>query len=300
MEQLLSGYLVYALSFLLIFISLATILYLQFSVAGIVNFGVVGFWGLGMYSFSILLVTFEIPFIIALVVACAITGLVSWLLGLIVLDLDGQSILVGTLAFATIIEYLTTTEKWLTNGVVGFGTVSIPFNFGNNSSLVYLIFILIVTSAVLLYAYQLKRAPYGRLLLSIKDNEVLSQSLGKPTFRHKVIFFTVTCTLLGLIGAMSAPLYSYLFPRMIGPGITFTIWIALMLGGKSRLMGGLVGILVTIGLFDYIIESVVPIPTIYASIIPNAKFALYGLTLMLILMFRPSGILGEKKRGVRR
>lgn len=299
MEQLLSGYAVYSLSFLMIFISLATILHLQFSVTGIVNFGIVGFWGLGMYSCSLFLLKFELPFAFAVVLASLLTGLVSMGLARIILNLDDQAVLVGTLAFAAIIEYLTTTEKWLTNGVMGLGTIKIPFDFGRISLFVYFLILMICLGLLLLYANKLKGSPYGRLLLSIKDNEVLSQSLGKPTFRHKIIFFTFSCLIIGFFGAMTAPLYSYIFPRMIGPGITFTIWIALMLGGRTRLFGGMIGILATIGLFDYFIESVVPIPTEYAEMVPNVKFTLYGLTLILILMFKPLGILGEKKKGVK-
>lgn len=299
MEQLLSGYLIYSLSFLLIFISLATVLHLQFSLTGIVNFGIVGFWGLGMYVFSLLLLKASMPFVIALLLASAITGLVSWALGSIILNLDDQAVLVGTLAFATIIEYLATTEKWLTNGVMGFGTVSLPFDFGRMSLFIYFLLIMVFVVLLILYAAQVKKSPYGRLLLSIKDNEVLAQSLGKPTFKHKVIFFTVTCAIIGFFGALSAPLYSFIFPRMIGPGITFTIWIALMLGGRTRLFGGLVGVLATIGLFDYFIETVVPIPTEFAEMVPNFKFAIYGLTLILVLMFRPLGILGDRKKEVK-
>jgi len=294
-EQLLSGYVIYSLAFLLIFISLATLLHLQFSLAGIVNFGVVGFWGLGMYSFSLLLVKGKVPFVLAVILACVITGIVSWILGRIILNLDDQAVLVGTLAFATIIEYLSTSEKWLTNGVMGLGTVNFPFNFGKKSLLVYSLILLVFTVLLMLYTYKLKKSPYGRLLLSISDNEKLSQSLGKSTFRQKNIFFTFTCALIGFFGAMAAPLYSFIFPRMIGSGVTFTIWIALMLGGRKRLFGGLIGVIATIGLFDYVIETVIPIPTQYAEIVPNIKFCVYGLMLILVLMFRPFGILGDKK-----
>ena len=300
MELLSSGYLTYALSFISIFIALATILYLQFSVTGITNFGIVGFWGLGMYLFSIFLVTFQIPFVPALIMAAVLTGLVSMVLGRVILNLDSQAVLVGTLAFATIIEYLATTEKWLTNGVIGFGTVKMPFDLGGMTNFVYFIVIFVVLVLIMLYAYQLKKSPYGRLLVSIKDNENLSQSLGKPVFKHKIIFFTVTCAILGLLGGLSAPLYSYIYPRMISSGITFTIWIALLLGGRTRLSGGVIGVLVTVGLFDYIIETMVPIPAEYKAMVPNIKYFIYGLTLVLVLMFRPSGIVAEIKGGARK
>jgi branched-chain amino acid transport system permease protein len=299
MEQLLSGYFVYSLAFLFVFIALATILHMQFSLTGIVNFGIVGFWGFGMYSCALLLLKLHIPFVPAALLASVLTGIVSLLLGRIILNLDNQAVLVGTLAFATIIEYLVTTEKWLTNGVMGLGTINFPFDIGRMTLFVYFLIIISITVLLLLYVSKLKSSPFGRLLLSIKDNESLSQSLGKPTFRHKLVFFTFSSALIGLFGALTAPLYNCIFPRMIGPGVTFSIWIALMLGGRKRLFGGLIGVLASIGLFEYIIETVVPIPTKYAEMVPNVKFAVYGLTLMLVLMFRPLGILGDEGRGAK-
>jgi branched-chain amino acid transport system permease protein len=182
---------------------------------------------------------------------------------------------------------------------MGFGTVTMPFNLGKMSLFALFLLILVFVALLILYVAKLKKSPYGRLLLSIQDNEILAQSLGKPTYKHKVILFAISCAAIGLFGALTAPLYSYIFPRMIGSSVTFTVWIALMLGGRKKLMGGLIGVLATVGMFDYFIETVVPIPRQFAELVPNLKFAIYGLMLILVLMFRPLGILGDNKKGVR-
>ena len=296
MEQLFSGYIIHSLSFILIFTALATILHLQFGVTGIVNFGIVGFWGFGMYACALFLLKLNITFVLAVIMASIFTGIISLVLSRIILNLDAQAVLVGTLAFATIIEYLTITEKWLTNGIQGYGTIKFPFDFGIYSGAVYFLVLLVFLIILILYAFRLEKSAYGRLLLSIQDNEPLSQSLGKPTFRQKIIFFTFTSALVGFFGALTSPLYSYLYPRMIGPSVTFTIWIALIFGARKRILGGLIGVLATVGLFEYIIELIVPIPAQYAEMIPNVKYVVYGLTLMLVLIFRPSGTLGDKKK----
>lgn len=287
------GYLLFSLTSIVIFIALATLLHLQFGLTGIVNFGVVGFWGLGMYSFAVLLLQYEIPYLLALVIATLLTGLLAFLLGLLILNLDSQSILVATLAFATIIQYLVTTEKWLTKGVIGIGTVPFPFDLGRRSDLVFLLLLSFFTIILLFYAYKMERAPYGRLLRSIRDNETLARGLGKPTHRQKVIFFTVTSMLMGFFGVLHASLNHFLVPSLLSPGVTFTVWIALILGGKRKVLGGLVGAIITVGLFDLLIETYAPIPTQYAQMVPNIKLMLYGLTLMLVLLFRPVGILGQ-------
>ncbi len=296
MGQILSGYYIYMLSILLVYIALATILHTQFGLTGIANFGLSAIWGFGMYSCALIIVKLNIPFVPAVILATVLTGVISIGIGLIILDLDNQAVLVGTLAFLAIIETLVISEKWLTNGVMGIGPVNYPFDIGTYTKFVYFLIILIFTIVLMFYARKLESSPPGRLYLSIQDNEPLSQSLGKPTFRRKLFFFTFTSALAGFFGAMAAPIYKFLFPKYMGPAITFTLWIALILGARKRIFGGLVGVLATVGLFDVVLESVVPIPSQYAGILYNTKYFLYGLTLILVLMFRPTGILGDKPR----
>lgn len=292
------NYIAYTVSFITIYIALATALYLQFSLTGITNFGIVGFYGLGMYAFSIFLITLKVPFLLSILLAMVLVFAVSLLLGRVLLNLSAQSVLVGTLAFATIIENAVITEKWLTNGVLGFGTVKIPFKINNitTTAIVYAVILLVLTAAFVLYAYKVKNTPYGRLLLSIKDNEPLSKSLGKSTFNHKILFFAVTSAIVALFGALSAPLYMTIYPRILGPGLTFTIWIALLIGGRTKVWGAIVGVLATVGLFDYLIVSVFNYPPRFASMYPNIKYAVFGLALILIFMFMPNGIIADRKR----
>lgn len=289
------SYFVFLISILIMYIAMATVLHLQFGVTGIVNFGFVGFWGFGMYVFAVLLLQYSIPYFLAMAIATVLTGLLAWLLGKLILDLDSQSILVATLAFATIVQYLVMTEKWLTRGVVGIGSIPFPVDIGRYSDLAYLLVLILVAGGLIWYAYRLERSPYGRLLLGIQDNEVLTRSLGKFTSREKLVFFTVTSAVIGFLGALNAGGVHFLVPRMVGPGVTFTVWIALVLGGRRHVLGGLVGTVATVGIFDIIIETFVPIPTAAAQLVPVIKLMLYGLLLILVFMFKPLGIFGSRR-----
>ncbi|MEN8249715.1 MAG: branched-chain amino acid ABC transporter permease [Bacteroidota bacterium] len=296
MDLLFSGYFIHMLSFILMYTALATILHIQFGLTGIVNFGIAGFWGFGMYACLLIVLNFNIPYFPAVILASVLTGIISMLLGRIILNLEPSSVLVATLAFHLIVEFLIISEKWLTGGVLGGGPVGFPFDLGRYNYIAWFLLIFLLTAILMFYAGRLGAAPYGRLLIGIQDNEPLAQSLGKPTFRQKTIIFTFTSALAGLFGAITVPLYTYLFPKFMGPELTFTIWIALILGSQKRLFGGLVGILVTIGFFDIIVEALIPIPVQYVILVASLKYVVYGLTLMLVLMFRPSGILGTRDR----
>jgi branched-chain amino acid transport system permease protein len=287
-----SSYLIFILSSMVVLIALATLLHLQFGLTGIVNFGVAGFWGVGLYACGILVVNLNLPFIVAVLLATLLVGVLGFVVGWVVLDLDDQAVLVATLSFASIGFYLVTTEKWLTKGSVGFGTIPFPFDFGTSTELVFLLLLALPTSLLVLYAWRIRGQPYGRLLVGIRDNEGLARSLGKPTFRQKLVLFTVTSALMGFFGALSASFHHFLLPSMLGPTLTFATWIALILGGKRHWAGGLVGAVVITVIFDVLIETYVPLPPEYVAMIPNLKYLLYGLLLILVIMFRPEGLLG--------
>ncbi|ANW65966.1 hypothetical protein BCA37_22490 [Mycobacterium sp. djl-10] len=294
--------LIFPLSTMAVIISLGALLHLQFGRTGIVNFGVVGFSGLGMYLTAILVVNHGFNFGVALVIASIVTGLVAAVLGWFILDLDSEAVLVATLAFATIVYYLVTTESALTGGVVGLGTVPFPFDLGDYdlTQMTYLVVLVLVAAGLLWYAWQVGRTPYGRLMLSIQDNEPLSRSLGKSTFGHKVIFFAVTCAAMGLIGGLEASVNQFLVPRLLTADATFVIWIALILGGRKQVLGIVVGAVLTFGLFDVIVEQYVALPREYAHLLPDMKLMLFGLVLILVIMFRPAGLLGARRRSTGR
>ncbi len=103
----------------------------------------------------------------------------------------------------------------------------------------------------------------------------------------------IRCTVMGVLGGLSAPLNQFLTPNMIVPSITFAVWISLVLGGKEHAYGAMLGVFVTFGLFDILIETYAPVSPEFAQVVPNFKLFLYGALLVGVLLFRPRGILDE-------
>jgi len=286
-------YLIYSLSLLVIYVGLTQLLYVQFGLLGIPNFGVVGFWGAGMYLTAVLNVQAAAPLGVAVVLSALITGLLALVLGWIVLRRSGQAILCATLAFASAFGYLVISEKWLTNGVQGLGTVRFPFAEFAQAELVFGLFTLAVVAGLIWLSIRLRQSRLGRVMIAIRDNEELAASLGKNTAAIKLAVFTATCALMGLLGGLTAPIYQFLVPSLLVPSVTFTTWIALVLGGKGHSFGPMVGVALTVGLFDILIGTYAPLPPDYASIIANAKMLCYGLLLVAVIMYRPTGVLGQ-------
>ena len=287
-------YLIFSVSLMLVYIGLAQLLHVQFGLLGIPNFGVVGFWGLGLYGTGVLFVEFSVPLWPAIVLASAVSAAFAYVLSLLVLQRSGQAILAATLAFAALVATLVVTEKHLTNGVQGLGTIGFPFGDLDNRNAIFLGILALVVGALIWGSARLRDSRLGRAMMAIRDNEELAASLGKDAPAVKRVTFAVTCGLMGFLGGLSAPLHQFLVPYLLAPSLTFAVWIALVLGGKAHNLGAMIGVFATFGLFDIIIETYAPVPSEYSLMVPNFKLFCYGLLLVLIIMFRPTGILGEE------
>lgn len=292
-------YFIFSISLLIIYAGLAQLMHVQFGLLGIPNFGVVGFWGGGMYLTGVLNVNLGVPILLAIIVTTVIVFGVAWLLGRMILDRSGQAILCATLAFSSIVSVLVISEKWMTNGVRGLGTIRYPFGAYDYAELGFAIFILLIVIGIFYIAIRLRDSRLGRVLSAIRDNEELAASLGKDTAATKRMIFGLTCGAMAFLGGLSAPLNQFLVPYLLSPSVTFTVWIALVLGGKGHSFGSIVGVMLTIGLFDIVIETYLPLPSEYAATIQNLKLFFYGALLVAVIMFRPAGFLGASRLGAK-
>lgn len=299
------AFLIYGLFAVVIFTGLALLLHLQLGLARIANFGVVGFFGVGMYVFGVFYVRVEWPFgdpwqfLVCTLLGVIAAGLSGLLVGWLIADLDLDGVLVGTLGFATIVFILATTEDDLTGGARGMGGLRFPYDIGTvkaNEAL-WLLITTIVVAVILYYAWRVHRSPYGRLLIAVGANEPLARSLGKPTFRAKLWLFAFSSAGMGLLGVLFGVMERFLRPLNLGVDITLAAIVGLILGGTARVWGGVVGVILTVGFFDIVVQSYLPLPTDwYRQAIPVLREMVFGAALIIVLLFRPLGVLGDMRR----
>lgn len=301
----LDAFLISGLVEVVMVIGLALLLHLQLGLARIANFGVVGFWGVGMYAFGVLYVQVDWPFgepwqfLVCAAAATLVAGVAGLLVGWLIADLDTDGVLVVTLGFATAVQILATTQDDLTGGARGMGGLGFPYDIGRvkDNEFLWLVIMTALVVAILLYVWRVHRSPYGRLLIAVGGNEPLARSLGKSTFRTKLWLFAVTSATMGLLGAMYGVMVRFLDIGNIGVGVTLAAMVGLVLGGTVRVWGAVVGVILSVGVFDIVIQSYVPFPPEwYTQAIPVLREAVFGLTLMIVLLFRPLGLLGDMRR----
>ncbi len=301
----LDAFLISGLFEVVVVMGLALLLHLELGLARIANFGIVGFWGIGMYVFGVLYVQVDWPFgdpwqfLACTAIATLVAGLSGLLVGWLIADLDTDGVLVGTLGFATVVAILATTEDELTGGARGMGGLGFPYNLGSvkTNEFVWLLITAAVVAAILFFVWRVHRSPYGRLLIAMGSNEPLARSLGKPTFRTKLGLFAVASAGMGLLGAMYGVMVRFLEISNLGIEVTLAAMVGLVLGGTARVWGAVVGVILTVGLFDIVIQSYVPLPREwYTQAVPVLREVVFGATLIVVLLFRPLGVLGDMRR----
>jgi len=289
------SYLYTVVAFASIYAMLAIGLNLQMGLTGIVNFGYVAFVAIGAYTSAILTVGHGWPLVPAWIAAIALACAVSYPLGLLTIRLGGDYLAVVTLGFSELVALFILNERWLTRGAIGIVGIRKPFAaFGPAASTeLSLLLIIALTALTTLLAWRIAKSPLGRLLRAIQANEAAVQALGKNTVSYKVLIFVIGSGIAGLAGALYAHWIQYISPEQFSPDVTFNTFIALILGGAGSLLGPIVGAAV---LMLFLQGSVVLPDYVHflnADQMAALRFMIIGLVLVLLITFRPNGIMGR-------
>ncbi|MBA7569543.1 hypothetical protein ES708_11283 [subsurface metagenome] len=278
-----------------IFAIVALSLNLEYGFTGLGNFGKVAFYMVGAYSYA-LLSQAEIHFILALILSAIIAGLFGLLVSLPAIRLREDYLAIVTLAFGEILRIIVKSEDWIANGIWGI-TISPAINIEGAAYEVGVLINIGLVFACLaicfIFAQMLANSPFGRIMRAIREDDIAADSLGKNRTKYKALVFMLGSAMAGLGGALFAQYVGYIDPQIFLPLLTFTIWIMVILGGPANNWGVVIGAALVL-IFERgtaIIKDYITLP-----IDPNnVQYILFGVLIILILLFRPSGLFKESK-----
>lgn len=302
-----TAFIAFCLSFLalfLVYVILVLALNLQWGQAGILNFGLVGFVALGAYITAICMldpstlehvdVGFGLPFPIAFVIAIIVTGIIAWLVSSIV-RLGLEELAIITLAFAEVVHITLSNEEWLTGGTVGIYFSSFLDEkldlLGYN--IVFCVILLIAALLVYYFTRKLNFSQFGRIANAIRQDEIKAKSLGIDTVSHRMKVFVIGSMIMAAAGSLYVYFGLRAVPELYPVGLTFAVWIALILGGSGNNLGAVLGIGIYM-LMDVLARLYLTIPG-HPEIAAGLKFVIIGLLLVVLIIRRPEGILGPKR-----
>ncbi|MGM1017381.1 MAG: branched-chain amino acid ABC transporter permease [Actinomycetota bacterium] len=294
----------------------ATGLAVHFGYAGLLNFGMAGFMALGGYGYAISVLSFGAPWWLGMLIGLAAGALFAIVLGLPTLRLRADYLAIATIAAAEIVRLLLLTElfkEWtnsaggLTRYNGGFRDIN-PFppgtyGFGpwtyNETDLWIRVFGVLMLGIAVLLVWALMRSPWGRVLKGIREDEDAVRSLGKNVFAYKMQALVVG-GMIGALGGIVFALPSAVVPGSYSTSLTFFLWTILLLGGAATVFGPTLGAVVFWVVFAFLgnllpqlaSTGILPFSSTQAE---TLRFVVVGVVLMLIVIFRPQGILGDKR-----
>lgn len=252
---------------------------------GLLTLAQAAFFGVGAYSVAILTVHYNLPWIVAVALGIAISGLLGSFLGLSTLKIGGHYLAMVTISFQFIVSLLLNNWKGLSGGPDGITNIPRPSlgPAGFQSDLIFYYFILGVLALCLVAFANLHGARTWRALRAIKENELAAKVMGIDVFRFKVLSFTLSSVYAGLAGGLYASALGYISPSSFSFEQS-VVFLTMVLVGGTGVYGPTVGALI----ITFIPE--------WLRFLDKYYLAVYGLFIILVILFMPEGLAGTVSR----
>jgi branched-chain amino acid transport system permease protein len=290
-----TNYLVSMATFGAIYATLALALNVMWGMTGMVNLGLVGFYACGAYISALLTVKLGLPIALGLAAAMLGTAAIAALTTLGLTRLRDDYLAIVTLGFAEVVRIVAENEAWLTRGTDGISGIPQPLKsaLGAHFNLAYLAFCLVFLGIVVFVLERVRTSAFGRALRAIREDAQIAAFAGKDVFRFKLKAFAIGGAVAGLAGALYAHYTSYIVPEVFVPLLTIYIFLAVTAGGLGNNLGAVVGAYVVVFCLESTRFLVGVIPSVSAERLAAVREFLVGLGLLLVLFFRPRGLLPE-------
>jgi len=292
----------------------------HFGYTGLLNFGQAAFLGVAAYGLATTIATFGLPFFLGVAIGLVGAVILALLLGVPTLRLRADYLAIVTIAAAEIVRLIfrSVTLRNVfggSDGLQGFSDGFYALNpypdgeygigpIGYNERTMWVLTIgwtLVILSCLLVFL--LMRSPWGRVLKAIREDEDAVRSLGKNVFSYKMQALVLGGVLGSLGGFLFALARAAVQPDTFGTELTFFVYVVLILGGAARVLGPVLGAMIfwaLLSLTDTILNSAVRAGNIPSQILTGTqvgqvRFMLVGLGLMLLMIYRPQGIVGDRR-----
>lgn len=255
-----------------------------FGSLGMVSFGHASFLGIGGYAVAIVTQRFGLPFEAGVLAAIILAAFCAWVFSFFALRVSGIFFALVTLALTQLLYILADSKlRELTGGADGLPGVARPEIRGIDffSSLNFYWYVAAVFVLVMAVLAIVRSSPFGRVIMSIQQNEIRTQHLGYDTHRIKQITFLVSGAISGLAGALLASLLMYVNPQMLHWSTSGDVIIMTLLGGAGTLWGPVAGVMI----FEILKE--------WLSGWTPYWYGILGIIFILVTLYFPKGVLGE-------
>jgi branched-chain amino acid transport system permease protein len=277
-----NGYVLQTLGIGWLFAVLAISLTLVAGTAGMISLGHAGLLAIGAYASALLALDLNIPVSAAVIAAGLITAALGTLIIFPAFRLRGHYVTIATLAVGEIVMLVILNWDSLTRGPVGLTAIP-PLSFAGKPLLSGVWVYEVSLVALILLALMQRRllgTHLGRTMRAIRDDDVAARSYGITLDRYKGLAFAIAGFSAGIAGALLAHIYSYVNHETFTAQVSLLALTMVILGGLGNVAGGIVGAIMLVSL-----------PELF-RVLAEYRMLIYGVALLLLIRFRPQGLLG--------
>ena len=243
---------------------------------GLFTMGHAGFMSVGAYTSALITIHLGLPNICGLLIGVVVAMVIGVLIGIPTLKMNGDYFVIVTLGIGEAIRIIIQNLTSVTGGARGLQGIPAGSSFWE------VIIFLIIS---ILFLVNFKRSKPGRNCIAIREDAMAAAACGIDVFRHKLLAMAISCGLCGLAGGLLAHYMHYLNPTMFNMVKSDELVMTVILGGCGSLTGTIVASMI-----------LVPLPEILRfGSVQEWRMVFYGLLVVLVIIFKPSGLMGTKE-----
>jgi len=283
-------YILHILVMIGIYTVLAVSLDLLAGHTGLLSIAHAAFYGLGSYTSALLAVHFGAPFFASVLAGMAVAALVSLIVSLPSLRLRDDYFVIATFGFQMILFSIFNNWMDLTRGPLGIPGIPQPtiLSWTLQSHVGFVGLSTIFAAIAYIVVSRLSTSPLGRVLRAIREDEVFVQAMGKNILRFKVTVFAISAALAASAGSLYAHYITYIDPTSFTVMESILVISMVIIGGAASPWGPVIGAVVLVTLPEALRFLGLP-----SGVAANLRQIIYGFLLVLMMMFRPQGLMGR-------
>jgi len=283
-------YFLHILILINIYIIIAISLNLIAGYSGLLSIAHAAFYGIGAYATALMWLYLGTGFWVNIWIGILVSGVLGLIIAYPSLRIYDDYFAIATFGFQMIVFSVLNNWVDFTKGPMGIPGIPSPTLFGYEISSHIGFFLLSLFFAVIVYflVKRLVESPFGLVLKGIREDEVFTKAAGKNITKYKILVFVIGGSLASIAGALYAHYISYIDPTSFTINESIFMLSIVIIGGMASLKGSVLGAVILV-----ILPELLRFIGLPSSVAANLRQIFYGVLLVLFMMYRPRGFIGE-------
>jgi branched-chain amino acid transport system permease protein len=284
-----SGYVLYVVNLLLVFVVLALGMHVVIGEAGQFALSHAAFYGIGIYTAGLINTAWHPPFVLSILAGGMLSAVLGYLIGFLALRMRDIYLALATFAFGEAMQWVFLSWDKVTGGSNGMRMQPAElFGYRLTNDLHAYPFVVVLAALMLWLTVALSRSQYGSALRAVRESDVAAMAMGINVKAMKQSAFAISAAFAGIAGGMYSLFTSFIHPESLGFQTTILVLTMVVVGGMGSVRGAVAGA-IAFGLISELLRQVTSVQEV-----------IYGVILMGFMMFKPKGLFADgNKRAAR-